>query len=248
MKAILEGIAGEKSRHSRTKKSITQSWKHYKLKRFFAASAERSTPLTFQQLEEIDDQPLPKTARMDRSWWNQRPNCNMIAEAWLTKGYELHSINLTAEKLTLHRQHGMSKLKIPEVLLDGALPDNAVYELETHIAYVIEKYGLKKGEVVGYSGQGLYIPQEDGQHLLIFRTRAHGRSIQPKAQRLLHPVHRPRRAVIPHRLNGKSAPVRPGDGQGHHGASGVKLRCHFIVDALGIGLSGSATLHTDHPS
>ena len=39
----------------------------------------------------------------------------------------------------------MSKLKIPEALLDGALPDNAVYELETHMAYVIEKYGLKKG-------------------------------------------------------------------------------------------------------
>ena len=57
----------------------------------------------------------------------------------------MHSINLTAEKLTLHRQHGMSKLKIPEVLPDGALPDNAVYELEMHMAYVIEKYGLKKG-------------------------------------------------------------------------------------------------------
>ena len=108
---------------------ITQSWKHYKLKRFFAASTERSITLTFQQLEEIDDQTLPKTARMDRSWWNPRPNCNMIAEAWLTEGYELHSINLAAEKLILHRQHGLSKLKIPEVLPDGVLPDNAVYEL-----------------------------------------------------------------------------------------------------------------------
>ena len=146
MKAILEGIAEEKPKHSRTKKPITQSWKHYKLKRFFAASTERSITLTFQQLEEIDDQPLPKTARMDRSWWNPRPNCNMIAEAWLTEGYKLHSINLAAEKLTLHRQHGMSKLKIPEVLLDGTLPDNAVYELETHMAYVIEKYGLRKGK------------------------------------------------------------------------------------------------------
>ena len=145
MKAILEGIAEEKSTRNRTKKPITQSWKHYKLKRFFAASTERSITLTFQQLEEIDGQPLPKTARVDRSWWNPRPNCNMIAEDWLTEGYELHSINLAAEKLTLHRQHGMSKLKIPEVLLDGALPDNAVYELETHMAYVIEKYGLKKG-------------------------------------------------------------------------------------------------------
>ena len=40
----------------------------------------------------------------------------------------------------------MSKLKIPEALLDGTLPDNAVYELETHMAYVIEKYGLRKGK------------------------------------------------------------------------------------------------------
>ena len=68
MKTILEGIAAEKPKHSRTKKPITQSWKHYKLKRFFAASAERSITLTFQQLEEIDGQPLPKTARVDRSW------------------------------------------------------------------------------------------------------------------------------------------------------------------------------------
>ena len=143
---ILDGISEEKPKHSRTKTPITQRWKPYKLKRFFAASTERSITLTFQQLEEIDDQPLPKTARMDRSWWNPRPNCNMIAEAWLTEGYKLHSINLAAEKLTLHRQHGMSKLQIPEVLLDGTLPDNAVYELETHMAYVIEKYGLRKGK------------------------------------------------------------------------------------------------------
>ena len=43
-------------RHSRTKKPITQSWTHYKLKRFFAASTERSITLTFQQLEEIAEE------------------------------------------------------------------------------------------------------------------------------------------------------------------------------------------------
>ena len=144
MKAILEGIAAERPRHSRTKKPITPSWKHYKLKQFFAASTERSITLTFQQLEAIDDQPLPKTAKVDRSWWNPRPNCNMLAEAWLTEGYELHSINLAAEKLTLHRQHGASKLTIPKELTDGPLPENAVYELETHMQYIIQKYSLKK--------------------------------------------------------------------------------------------------------
>lgn len=68
----------------------------------------------------------------------------MIAEAWLTEGYELHSINLEAGKLTLHRQHGASQLTIPKELTDGPLPDNAIYELETHMEYIIQKYGLKK--------------------------------------------------------------------------------------------------------
>ena len=59
-------------------------------------------------------------------------------------------------------------------------------------------------------------------------------------------AHRPCRAEVPHRLNGKSAPVRPCNGQGHHGASGVKLGCHFDVDALDMRLSSSAAFHVSH--
>ena len=59
-------------------------------------------------------------------------------------------------------------------------------------------------------------------------------------------AHHPCRAEVPHRLDGKSAPVRPCNGQGHHGASGVKLGCHFDVDALGMRLSGSAAFHVSH--
>lgn len=36
MRTVLEDITEEKPKHSRTKKPITQSWKHYKLKCFFA--------------------------------------------------------------------------------------------------------------------------------------------------------------------------------------------------------------------
>ena len=37
---------------------------------------------------------------------------------------------------------GASKLIIPSVLLNGKLPDNAVYELERHMEYIINKYSL----------------------------------------------------------------------------------------------------------
>src|SRR5699024_12717462 len=59
-------------------------------------------------------------------------------------------------------------------------------------------------------------------------------------------AHRSRRAEIPHRLDGEGAPVRPSDGQGHHGTGGVKLRRHFDVDALGVRLSSSAAFHGGH--
>ena len=41
----------------------------------------------------------------------------------------------------------MSKLVVPSVLTSGKLPDNAVYELETHMAYIISKYGLDKRRI-----------------------------------------------------------------------------------------------------
>lgn len=66
----------------------------------------------------------------------------MIAEAWLTVGYSLHNLNLQKGKITLHwNKSSVSKLVIPDVLLSDNLSYNAVYELETHIDYVIKKYG-----------------------------------------------------------------------------------------------------------
>ncbi len=43
----------------------------------------------------------------------------------------------------LHREEdGLERLVIPPVLLDRKIPAYAVYELETHMKYMISKYGL----------------------------------------------------------------------------------------------------------
>ena len=67
----------------------------------------------------------------------------MIAEAWITEGYSLRSFDLEAKKITLHRDsEGMSKLDIPKELTAGKIPDDAKFELERHMQYIIEKYML----------------------------------------------------------------------------------------------------------
>jgi hypothetical protein len=69
----------------------------------------------------------------------------MMAEAWLTEGYSMTNLDIEKEKVTFKRdEEGMTKLVIPPVLTSGKLPDNAVYELERHMDYIIAKYGLEK--------------------------------------------------------------------------------------------------------
>ena len=140
--SILEGIAsGQRLR--RVKKEIRPDWKHIKLKEFFSKAIAASVTLTFEMIEEIEGQALPASARKNRDWWYPRSNCNQIAEAWITEGYYMHALDLNKGKVTLRREEdGVSKLIIPKVLTSGKLPDNAVHELETHMEYIINKYGL----------------------------------------------------------------------------------------------------------
>lgn len=53
------------------------------------------------------------------------------------------SVDFQKQKVSLRRDDdGMSKLVIPKVLTEGKIPDNARFELETHMEYIIKKYGL----------------------------------------------------------------------------------------------------------
>lgn len=139
----LEEIQGAAPKGTRVKKGIAPGWKHYGLKQYLSKCSAASVTLTFSEIERIDGLPLAASARKNRDWWYPRGNCNTIAEAWLTEGYSLASVDFQKQKVTLHRvDDGMSKLVIPKVLTDGKIPDNARFELETHMEYIIKKYGL----------------------------------------------------------------------------------------------------------
>lgn len=128
---------------ARGKKDITPKWKHYGLKTFLASCTSASITLSFREIEKLDGLPLAASAYKNKDWWYPRQNCNTIAEAWLTEGYYLSNVDFQKQKVTLHcDEDGMAKLDIPRALTDGKIPENAKYELETHMAYIIKKYGL----------------------------------------------------------------------------------------------------------
>jgi len=141
--AALGEIEAAPPKGTRQKKEIPENWKHIKLKQYFAACTAASVTLTFKEIEKIDGRPLPASARKNKDWWYPRQNCNMMAEAWLTEGYSLKYINFEKGKIQLVRDElGRSKLEIPKALTSQKLPDNAVFELQQHMAYIIKKYQL----------------------------------------------------------------------------------------------------------
>jgi hypothetical protein len=144
--SILEGFSASPP-GKRVKSAITPKWKYYKLKMFFADSTAASITLTFKQIEDIIGADLPSSSN-DPDWWYPRWQSNRIAEAWVTEGYTLKKVDTEKKKAAFHRdEEGLERLVIPPALLSGKIPANAVFELETHMEYIINKYGLgKSGE------------------------------------------------------------------------------------------------------
>ena len=143
--SILESIACSTGKIS-PPKELTQDWKHYNLKTYFAQATAATITLSFEMIEKIEGHTLPPSARRNRNWWYPRKGCRMIADAWNTEGYTMEKLDMAKGKICFRREEvGVSKLIIPKVLTSTKLPDNAVYELETHMEYIISKYGLHKG-------------------------------------------------------------------------------------------------------
>ena len=118
------------------------TWTHVLLKRYFAICLEEKITLTFKQIEEIEGRKLHPASKRADFWSERKKTSKSIADAWKSEGYELENLDLENEKITVHRVDPKSLLKIPDILLRQKLPEDAIFELESHFKYIIHKYGL----------------------------------------------------------------------------------------------------------
>ena len=142
--SILEKINERPEQPQKEKPPISEKWKYNKLKQYFAKCTSTSITLTFKEIEKIGSIKIPPEARTHKQWWYPRKEYNRIAEAWISEGYSMKKLNLPGERITFHHiAEGMSKLQLPEAITKGMLPDDAIYEIDTFMEYIMSKYGLK---------------------------------------------------------------------------------------------------------
>ncbi|MBP3722597.1 MAG: hypothetical protein J6I62_05040, partial [Selenomonadaceae bacterium] len=117
------------------------SWVHHPLKRFFALSVAPRITITFEEIENIEGRKL-HPASLHEQFWQEHKVKPSIALAWVSEGYELESLDLDNETITLRRVNKKSLLNIPRILTDTKLPADAQRELENFFEHIIKKYGL----------------------------------------------------------------------------------------------------------
>ncbi len=141
---ILEEIADGHSKEV-GKKEITPKWKYYALKQYFANCRESFITLTFSEIENILHFSLPRMAFNNRTWWIQQHTKTCTADAWESENYVINKLYLKDRKVSFRRiEEKVSRLHIPQELLNSKLPDDLIYEFEQHCDYLVKKYGLKK--------------------------------------------------------------------------------------------------------
>lgn len=59
--------------------------------------------LTFDQIDELLQTPLPESARQHRSWWNNDYTTNRQSLAWLNAGWQVEDVDFTAGTVTFHQ-------------------------------------------------------------------------------------------------------------------------------------------------
>ncbi len=73
-------------------------------RRFLAGQRGARVSCTFEQLEDLLDAPLPRTARARPAWWSNHPAGHVQAEAWLDGGWRTRDVDLTRGTITFERQ------------------------------------------------------------------------------------------------------------------------------------------------
>jgi len=128
-----------KNKHKPKEGEVT--WVHYPLKRFFALSVAPRITLTFEEIGNIEGRKL-HPASLHEGYWKEHKIKPSIALTWVSEGYEMESLDLDNETITVRRVNQKSLLKIPRILTDTKLPADAKKELETFFEHIIKKYGL----------------------------------------------------------------------------------------------------------
>ncbi|MEA5447529.1 helix-turn-helix transcriptional regulator [Leptolyngbya sp. CCNP1308] len=81
--------------------SIKPGSKYYPLFEHLQNCNQAAITLTFLEIEALMGRSLPASARAKKNWWSNRDSASALqAIAWVSAGYQVHSVDLTQQWVT----------------------------------------------------------------------------------------------------------------------------------------------------
>ena len=77
--------------------------KYFPLFQYLQQNRHDEVVLTFPAIERILGDALPASARKRRGWWSNRSQGATQAVAWMSAGYHVEALDLTAEQVTFRQ-------------------------------------------------------------------------------------------------------------------------------------------------
>lgn len=77
--------------------------KYEPLTQFLKDASVSVIEMSFEDVSRIIDAELPASAYRHRAWWSNNSAGHVVAQAWLSAGYESESVDLAGHKVTFRR-------------------------------------------------------------------------------------------------------------------------------------------------
>jgi hypothetical protein len=92
--------------------------KYEPLTQFLRQQSDAEILMTFDQIERVVGEKLPKSAHDHRAWWSNNPSNSVMTKAWLAAGFRSEQVDMEGQKLVFRR----TPVSPPRRLAEGELP------------------------------------------------------------------------------------------------------------------------------
>lgn len=141
--------------------------KYYSLHLFLRQHDADELTLTFDEIEEMIGQKLPKSARTGRPWWSNRGSGAVQAAAWMGAGYHAEDVDLDAGAVTFRKPTLEYNLqwRNGEIVWDGGLIKTVRNDLGMTQTELADELSIRQQTVSEWE-TGMYKPTRAMSKLL----------------------------------------------------------------------------------
>ncbi len=141
--------------------------KYQPLNTYLRQQGEDTIMLRFAAIEALLGIPLPPSARIQRAWWSNRSRGAVQAQAWMSVGYHVQTVDLTGEQVTFYKPGQVYTVRREgdTVRWDGELVKALRHHLGLSQTDLADKLGMRQQTISDWETNA-YIPRRSTSKFL----------------------------------------------------------------------------------